>query len=141
MGLGGLSALGTAWWGAAPTPLQGLWPMLWSPPQLKEWVQKLMMTLRHPTLPLLELQDIMTSVSGRIPVPVEKLVRRVMAQYASNITSVLCQFPSQQVCAAPPAAPPPAALARPGASLGTQRLGRLHLWALMEMSFMTPTYS
>ena len=68
-----------------------------SPLQLKEWVQKLMMTLRHPSLPLLELQEIMTSVSGRIPAPVEKLVRRVMAQYASNITSVLCQFPSQQV--------------------------------------------
>lgn len=68
------------------------------PLQLKEWVQKLMMTLRHPTLPLLELQEIMTSVAGRIPAPVEKAVRRVMAQYASNITSVLCQFPSQQVC-------------------------------------------
>lgn len=56
-----------------------------------------MMTLRHPSLPLLELQEIMTSVAGRIPAPVEKAVRRVMAQYASNITSVLCQFPSQQV--------------------------------------------
>ena len=44
---------------------------------------------------LLELQEIMTSVSGRIPAPVEKAVRRVMAQYASNITSVLCQFPSR----------------------------------------------
>ncbi|XP_025745133.1 acetyl-CoA carboxylase 2 isoform X5 [Callorhinus ursinus] len=65
--------------------------------KLKEWVQKLMMTLRHPSLPLLELQEIMTSVSGRIPAPVEKSVRRVMAQYASNITSVLCQFPSQQI--------------------------------------------
>ncbi|XP_037672903.1 acetyl-CoA carboxylase 2 isoform X2 [Choloepus didactylus] len=65
--------------------------------KLKEWVQKLMMTLRHPSLPLLELQEIMTSVSGRIPAPVEKAVRRVMAQYASNITSVLCQFPSQQI--------------------------------------------
>ncbi|CAK6440135.1 unnamed protein product [Pipistrellus nathusii] len=65
--------------------------------KLKEWVQKLMMTLRHPSLPLLELQDIMTNVSGRIPAPVEKSVRRVMAQYASNITSVLCQFPSQQI--------------------------------------------
>uniref|UniRef100_A0A2K5QF51 acetyl-CoA carboxylase n=1 Tax=Cebus imitator TaxID=2715852 RepID=A0A2K5QF51_CEBIM len=65
--------------------------------KLKEWVQKLMVTLRHPSLPLLELQEIMTSVAGRIPVPVEKSVRRVMAQYASNITSVLCQFPSQQI--------------------------------------------
>ncbi|XP_006870497.1 PREDICTED: acetyl-CoA carboxylase 2 [Chrysochloris asiatica] len=65
--------------------------------KLKEWVQKLMTTLRHPSLPLLELQEIMTSVSGRIPSSVEKAVRRVMAQYASNITSVLCQFPSQQI--------------------------------------------
>ncbi|KAM6165825.1 acetyl-CoA carboxylase 2 isoform 2-T2 [Erethizon dorsatum] len=65
--------------------------------KLKEWVQKLMTTLRHPTLPLLELQEIMTSVAGHIPVPVEKAIRRVMAQYASNITSVLCQFPSQQI--------------------------------------------
>ncbi|XP_053444554.1 acetyl-CoA carboxylase 2 isoform X1 [Nycticebus coucang] len=65
--------------------------------KLKEWVQKLMVTLRHPSLPLLELQEIMTSVSGRIPTPVEKAVHRVMAQYASNITSVLCQFPSQQI--------------------------------------------
>uniref|UniRef100_A0A8C0X7X8 acetyl-CoA carboxylase n=1 Tax=Castor canadensis TaxID=51338 RepID=A0A8C0X7X8_CASCN len=65
--------------------------------KLKEWVQKLMMTLRHPSLPLLELQEIMTSVAGRIPAPVEKAVRRVMVQYASNITSVLCQFPSQQI--------------------------------------------
>nr|XP_014349107.1 PREDICTED: acetyl-CoA carboxylase 2 isoform X1 [Latimeria chalumnae]XP_014349108.1 PREDICTED: acetyl-CoA carboxylase 2 isoform X1 [Latimeria chalumnae]XP_014349109.1 PREDICTED: acetyl-CoA carboxylase 2 isoform X1 [Latimeria chalumnae] len=63
----------------------------------KEWVGKLMKTLRDPSLPLLELQEIMTSVSGRIPVSVEKAIRKVMAQYASNITSVLCQFPSQQI--------------------------------------------
>lgn len=65
--------------------------------QLKEWVERLMKTLRDPSLPLLELQDIMTSVSGRIPPAVEKSIKKEMAQYASNITSVLCQFPSQQV--------------------------------------------
>ncbi|XP_039627737.1 acetyl-CoA carboxylase isoform X2 [Polypterus senegalus] len=65
--------------------------------KVKEWVGKLMKTLRDPSLPLLELQEIMTSVSGRIPVTVEKAVRKVMAQYASNITSVLCQFPSQLI--------------------------------------------
>ncbi|MBN3304222.1 ACACA carboxylase, partial [Amia calva] len=69
--------------------------------KLKEWVERLMKTLRDPSLPLLELQDIMTSVSGRIPPAVEKAIKKEMAQYASNITSVLCQFPSQQV-------PPPA---------------------------------
>lgn len=56
-----------------------------------------MKTLRDPSLPLLELQEIMTSVAGRIPPSVEKSIRKVMAQYASNITSVLCQFPSQRV--------------------------------------------
>ncbi|XP_043540947.1 acetyl-CoA carboxylase 2-like [Chiloscyllium plagiosum] len=61
------------------------------------WVTKLMTTLRDPSLPLLELQDIMTNVSGRIPVSVEKAIRKVIAQYASNITSVLSQFPSQQI--------------------------------------------
>lgn len=66
-------------------------------PQLKEWVERLMKTMRDPSLPLLELQDIMTSVSGRIPPAVEKAIKKEMAQYASNITSVLCQFPSQQV--------------------------------------------
>ncbi|NXG35796.1 ACACB carboxylase, partial [Dromaius novaehollandiae] len=65
--------------------------------KVKEWVVKLMNTLRDPSLPLLELQEIMTSISGRIPVPVEKSIRKVMAQYASNITSVLCRFPSQQI--------------------------------------------
>ncbi|XP_051749567.1 acetyl-CoA carboxylase 2 isoform X6 [Ctenopharyngodon idella] len=65
--------------------------------KLKKWVDTLMKTLRDPSLPLLELQEIMTSVAGRIPVTVEKAIRKVMAQYASNITSVLCQFPSQRI--------------------------------------------
>uniref|UniRef100_A0A8C9YX11 acetyl-CoA carboxylase n=1 Tax=Sander lucioperca TaxID=283035 RepID=A0A8C9YX11_SANLU len=65
--------------------------------RLKEWVERMMKTMRDPSLPLLELQDIMTSVSGRIPPAVEKCIKKEMAQYASNITSVLCQFPSQQI--------------------------------------------
>uniref|UniRef100_A0A8C2HJZ5 acetyl-CoA carboxylase n=1 Tax=Cyprinus carpio TaxID=7962 RepID=A0A8C2HJZ5_CYPCA len=65
--------------------------------KLKKWIDTLMKTLRDPSLPLLELQEIMTSVAGRIPVTVEKAIRKVMAQYASNITSVLCQFPSQRI--------------------------------------------
>ncbi|KAI3372884.1 hypothetical protein L3Q82_023324 [Scortum barcoo] len=65
--------------------------------KLKQWVAILMKTLRDPSLPLLELQEIMTSVASRIPPGVEKDIRKVMAQYASNITSVLCQFPSQKI--------------------------------------------
>ncbi|KAK7925056.1 hypothetical protein WMY93_007366 [Mugilogobius chulae] len=47
--------------------------------------------------PFFGAKDIMTSVSGRIPPAVEKAIKKEMAQYASNITSVLCQFPSQQI--------------------------------------------
>ncbi|XP_066509285.1 acetyl-CoA carboxylase-like isoform X2 [Hoplias malabaricus] len=65
--------------------------------RLNKWVGTLMKTLRDPSLPLLELQEIMTSVSGRVPVAVEKAIRKIMAQYASNITSVLSQFPSQRI--------------------------------------------
>ncbi|KAL6114247.1 acacb [Pungitius sinensis] len=65
--------------------------------KLKQWVSTLMTTLRDPSLPLLELQDIITSLASRIPPSVEKDIRKVMAQYASNITSVLCQFPSQRI--------------------------------------------
>ncbi|XP_061459332.1 acetyl-CoA carboxylase 2 isoform X2 [Rhineura floridana] len=72
-------------------------PELYFSTKIKEWVCKLMKTLRDPSLPLLELQEIMTSISGRIPPSVEKSIRKVMAQYASNITSMLCQFPSQQI--------------------------------------------
>lgn len=125
-----LDCMGPGWISVSGTPhpvLGGCRPRADTlvPLQLKDWVQKLLRTLRHPSLPLLELQEIMTSVSGRIPAPVEKAVRRVMAQYASNITSVLCQFPSQQVGPHPhpPGTQPPVSLdPQPLIKLGFVRL-------------------
>lgn len=139
VGPGGVECVGCRVVGSGPRPPAGPRADALVPLQLKEWVQKLMMTLRHPSLPLLELQDIMTNVSGRIPAPVEKSVRRVMAQYASNITSVLCQFPSQQVCA-PPAQPHRGARARPGGSSGTQLPVGLDFCPLMESSVVKPMH-
>lgn len=66
-------------------------------PRLRETIEKFMSSLRDPSLPLLELQEVMASISGRIPIAVEKKIRRLMALYERNITSVLAQFPSQQV--------------------------------------------
>lgn len=66
-------------------------------PKVKETIEKMMTVLKDPSLPLLELQDVISSISGRIPASVEKKIRKLMALYASNITSVLAQFPSQQV--------------------------------------------
>lgn len=39
----------------------------------------------------------MSVISGRIPNEVEAKVKQLMTNYAGNITSVLCQFPSQQI--------------------------------------------
>ncbi|CAG9767703.1 unnamed protein product [Ceutorhynchus assimilis] len=66
-------------------------------PRLREVIEKFMSSLRDPSLPLLELQEVMASISGRIPIAVEKKIRRLMQLYERNITSVLAQFPSQQI--------------------------------------------
>ncbi|XP_037086840.1 LOW QUALITY PROTEIN: acetyl-CoA carboxylase-like [Pollicipes pollicipes] len=66
-------------------------------PRMKETVESVMAALRDPALPMLELQDIISSISGRVPVVVEKRIRQLLNQYSYNITSVLTQFPSQKI--------------------------------------------
>ncbi|XP_065216768.1 acetyl-CoA carboxylase isoform X5 [Planococcus citri] len=65
--------------------------------RVREVIEKFMSTLRDPSLPLLELQEVISTISGRIPVSVEKKIRKLMTLYERNITSVLAQFPSQQI--------------------------------------------
>ncbi|GBP42919.1 Acetyl-CoA carboxylase [Eumeta japonica] len=72
-------------------------PDPYNAPRLREVIEKFMQSLRDPSLPLLELQEVLSSTSGRIPLSVEKKVRKLMALYERNITSVLAQFPSQQI--------------------------------------------
>nr|XP_008194740.1 PREDICTED: acetyl-CoA carboxylase isoform X1 [Tribolium castaneum] len=72
-------------------------PDPYNAPRLREVIEKFMSSLRDPSLPLLELQQVMASISGRIPPAVEKKIRRLMSLYERNITSVLAQFPSQQI--------------------------------------------
>ncbi|XP_015432186.1 PREDICTED: acetyl-CoA carboxylase isoform X1 [Dufourea novaeangliae] len=68
-------------------------------PRVRELLEKFMNSLRDPSLPLLELQEVIASISGRIPISVEKKIRKLMSLYERNITSVLAQFPSQQIAA------------------------------------------
>ncbi|XP_055920497.1 acetyl-CoA carboxylase isoform X2 [Eupeodes corollae] len=72
-------------------------PDPYNAPRLREVIEKFMQSLRDPSLPLLELQEVIASVSGRIPISVEKKIRKLMTLYERNITSVLAQFPSQQI--------------------------------------------
>ncbi|XP_055343612.1 acetyl-CoA carboxylase-like [Paramacrobiotus metropolitanus] len=64
---------------------------------LHETIETLMRSLRDPHLPLLELHEVISSVSGRLPVTVDRAIKQQLQQYANNITSVLCQFPSQPI--------------------------------------------
>lgn len=70
-------------------------------PYLSERIQSsleiLMRTLRDPKLPLLELKDTISSISGRISPKVERDIRQLMETYERNITSVLTQFPAQRI--------------------------------------------
>ncbi|XP_076277454.1 acetyl-CoA carboxylase isoform X2 [Lasioglossum baleicum] len=68
-------------------------------PRVQELLEMFMSSLRDPSLPLLELQEVIASISGRIPISVEKKIRKLMSLYERNITSVLAQFPSQQIAA------------------------------------------
>lgn len=72
-------------------------PDPYNAPRLREIIEKFMQSLRDPSLPLLELQEVIASISNRIPVSVEKKIRKLMMLYERNITSVLAQFPSQQI--------------------------------------------
>ncbi len=65
--------------------------------KLEESVNTLMKTLRDPSLPLLELQELISSIQGRIPASVANNIYKLMTQYGNNLTSVLAQFPSQQI--------------------------------------------
>ena len=68
--------------------------------KLNELVSRLMNILRDPSLPLLELQDTISSKQGRLPAILEKQIYKLISQYASNLTSILVQFPSQEIAAA-----------------------------------------
>lgn len=65
--------------------------------KMQQNVENFMNCLKDPRLPLLELQEIISSISGRIPAQVEKSIRKQMNNYASNITAILAAFPSQQI--------------------------------------------
>lgn len=65
--------------------------------KLNENVETFMRCLRDPRLPLLELQEIISSISGRIPAVVEQQIRKLMNNYERNISSILATFPSQEI--------------------------------------------
>ncbi|XP_075245260.1 acetyl-CoA carboxylase-like isoform X3 [Convolutriloba macropyga] len=58
---------------------------------------KLVKSLRDPTLPLLEMQDVLNTMSGRLNAGLDMAIRRELQKYASNLTAAVCQFPTNKI--------------------------------------------
>ncbi|XP_062514869.1 acetyl-CoA carboxylase-like [Corticium candelabrum] len=65
--------------------------------KLEETSSALMRALLDPNLPLIEMQEILSTLTGRIPVKIERTIQKLLSQYSSNVTSMLCQFPGRQI--------------------------------------------
>jgi biotin carboxylase/biotin carboxyl carrier protein len=64
---------------------------------ITENVELFLKSLKDPALPLLETKELLSAISGRIAPSVETDINKCLSQYTKNITSILTQFPSQQL--------------------------------------------
>eukprot|EP00118_Oscarella_pearsei_P019122 m.200500 g.200500 ORF g.200500 m.200500 type:complete len:446 (+) comp39591_c0_seq27:2006-3343(+) len=71
-------------------------PATFATEKITEAIDNLMRSLQDPQLPLQEMRDILSAMSGRVPEKVERQIQQLLSQYASNVTSMLCQFPSKK---------------------------------------------
>ena len=60
-------------------------------------VDDLLMALKDPALPLMETKELLSTISSRIPPTVDKEISTCLAHYASNMTSVISQFPTTKI--------------------------------------------
>ena len=60
-------------------------------------LSRLIKSLRDPTLPLLEMQDVLNTMSGRLNPGLDVAIRRELQKYVSNLNAALCQFPTNKI--------------------------------------------
>eukprot|EP00111_Clytia_hemisphaerica_P003152 TCONS_00008959-protein len=66
-------------------------------PKMDEDLKTILKVLNDPALPLIEMQELLTSVTGRIPQEVGDKINNLLKRYSSNLTSILNRFPSQKI--------------------------------------------
>uniref|UniRef100_A0A183SYC7 Ras-GEF domain-containing protein n=1 Tax=Schistocephalus solidus TaxID=70667 RepID=A0A183SYC7_SCHSO len=66
-------------------------------PWLNTKLDELFQCLRCPRLPLLELEEAVAQLSGRLPVAVEQSLCALTASYADEVTSMLSNFPADKI--------------------------------------------
>ena len=65
--------------------------------KLSGLVSNLLTALKDPALPLMETKELLSTISSRIPLTVDKEIGTCLARYASNMTSVIAQFPTTKI--------------------------------------------
>lgn len=60
---------------------------------------ELVPALNDPRLPLLELQDVLSALSSRLPNTVVADINALLTQYAYSVNSMFCTFPTQAISA------------------------------------------
>ena len=65
--------------------------------KLNSLIDDLLMALKDPALPLMETKELLSTISSRIPPTVDKEISTCLARYASNMTSVIAQFPTTKI--------------------------------------------
>ena len=45
------------------------------------------------------MREILASIQGRIPYKLERMIQKLLSNYEQNLTSILSQFPAQQITA------------------------------------------
>jgi len=60
-------------------------------------VKEFLQLLHDSRLPLDDMRDVMSSISGRLPSELQRFIERCLTSYEQNITSVIAQFPAQKI--------------------------------------------
>ena len=64
---------------------------------LENSVKQLYSTLKNPSLPLYECEELLSALSGRIPGPVEVDIHSLLNHYNNHLNSIVAQFPGQAI--------------------------------------------
>ena len=81
--------------------MQGFaFPAPWFVPRLNALVDKLFEVCTNRRLPLLEMRDLLATLSGRIPADIEAGIQQQLSLYEKSLSSMLCRFPAQKIDAA-----------------------------------------
>lgn len=65
--------------------------------EIRKLISDFLRLLHDPRLSLDNMNDVMSSIGGRLPADLQRIIVKALKNYEQNITSVIAQFPSQRI--------------------------------------------